>query len=197
MDQKSKTSIQSELQLQASILGNYLSSETEYEKAMNAVGKLNNLIVEDEKLTNESEVQAERLKLEEKKIKDSKSVAKAQLKLEEEKFEYQKTQDAAKMQLEETKLEIEMKNIELNQRKLESDIRIAEMNYKKDIASERNRLIITMVGALGGLLIQGFAIFVQVSIANKSLALEYCDNGITPKKTAEAYREVCSFIKKH
>ena len=90
MEQKLKKSIQDEISLQASILGNHVVTDPEYMKALMSVVKLNGMLVEDEKLQREKENQERRFALEEKKAKDSKSLERAKLNLEKAKLEQNK-----------------------------------------------------------------------------------------------------------
>lgn len=196
MEQKIKSSIEEELKLQSSNLGNYGPDDPVYAKALAAVTKLNSIVNEDEKLKKESENQTERLELEKQKIKDSKSLERLRLNLEKDKFDHQVAQDNIRNELERSKIDLEIKNIELNMKKIESDIEIARENARVQRDSDRNRLVITLIGTIGGLLIEGIAIAAQIGMGNKSLALEYVDNGITPKKTNEAIRCLNDFIKK-
>ena len=196
MEQKLKKSIQDEISLQASILGNHVVTDPEYMKALMSVVKLNGMLVEDEKLQREKENQERRFALEEKKAKDSKSLERAKLNLEKAKLEHQIEQDKIKVDIEKTNQEIQLKNIEVNLKKIDSDLAIAKLNADTQRASDRSRLILTLIGTGGGLLLELGAIIFQYCLGTKSVALEYIDNGITPKKTSEAIRSLNDFVKK-
>lgn len=136
-----------------------------------------------------------------KRYEDELSLKKAELKLNKKKFDYQMAADNIRNELELAKLnyqkesdrlknEIELKKIELQQR---TNIINQDIQRLESI----NRLACSIISSIVPvLLVQLPALIIERNMGYRCLNMEYVDNGITPRTTNEAIKNIKNFLKK-
>lgn len=187
MNEKSKKSLTAELELQSSNLGSHGPNDDEYGKVLNSVVKINHMIEEDTKVSTDREFQEKRFALEEKKFEEELALKKKEFKFEKDKFDHQTQNDTIKNQIALEQLHLEQKKLEIqiNNDRANRDIQKKEswLKFGIELAS-----LVVFTG------IQVAIIAFEHNMGIKALNMEYIDNGMTPKRTLEAAKNVRTFL---
>lgn len=201
MEAKARQSLGNEASLRASSLGNYGPTDAEYQKELAALTKIIGVLNDDTKMKENLESNGRREIREVKKYEDELALKKSEFKLNKKKFEYQMEADKIKNDLELAKInyqiqsdkyrnELELKKVELQQQtdRINQDIQRLE---------SRNRLICSIItSTIPVLLVQIPALIIERNMGYRCLNMEYVDNGITPRTTNEAIKNIKNFIRK-